>query len=89
MKADEMCSQLFAHSCGRKRIVSADDPMKMTIGFACLGCGEDWGIPLYALNVAPENSLLRKMCTTADGRQAVARLFNNEGVLQIWDEVGI
>ena len=86
MKADEMCSRLYAHSCGRKRIISADNPLSRTIGFACLGCGEDWGIPVRELKAAPKGEFKKKWLT-AKGRQAMAKLFNNEGVLQIWDEV--
>jgi hypothetical protein len=84
-KFDELRTLLWGHRCEDKLIIPNDRPPDR-VGWLCMGCEKGWIMSLHDLRQTPMDSPYRKMFQSAEGRMALVRHFNNEGVVFIWDE---
>jgi hypothetical protein len=83
-----MLNVITRHHCGRKNILSADDPANRVIGFCCQGCDDYWEISLTVVRPGIGNisEHLRETFRSSEGRQKLARMLTSGGVVRIWDE---
>ena len=73
--------RIINHKCGDRNIVSSDDPINRTIGFACFGCGEGVRLPITVLkernaDVGRFKVNISKRLATPEGRSMLASQMN-------------
>lgn len=69
----ELVAAIKAHKCPNRKIVRHDNAAKVHVGFKCIGCEEQWYVPLPDLkacvNHHPE---FREVMRTNESREALA-----------------